>query len=172
MTARITLATALCITVGACASASRSVPESALALTAEAAWPEARVQARGWDADARLQYVQGAAVTADGTVLRDAGYWRFVYAAPGRDRQLAVTVTPLDVQSEERTPQSPPGFVTGDRTLDADWIDSSEALAAVPTFGSGTRVPMLLVPLSPERWIITIGEERYMVNAATGAVIQ
>lgn len=155
-----------------CASAAQSLPEGALALTAHEAWAEARSQARGWSADAQLQYVEGGAVTAAGTVRSDEGYWRFVFRAPDQAEQLVVEVRPTAVEATQRQPTSPPGFLIGERTLGLDWIDSPEALSALPTFDEGTRVRMMLVPTEPARWLVTLGDERVQVNARTGVVIQ
>jgi hypothetical protein len=150
-----------------CASSGAGADPAGLSLTAYAAWGEARSQARGWASDAELQYVEGASVTNEGTVRSDAGYWRFVYASDSRAQQLAVTVTPTSVDSEERTPQGPPGFVLGDATLGSDWIDSPQVVDAVPSFGGDTRVQMFLVPTTPPRWIIGDIE----IDARSGAVL-
>lgn len=157
---------ALALVATACAARGAADP-AAFSLTAFAAWGEARTQARGWANDAELQYVEGASVTNQGTVQRDAGYWRFVYGADSRSQQLVVTVTPTSVDSEERTPQGPPGFVLGDRTLGTDWIDSPRVVAALPPFGAETRVHMFLVPTTPPRWIVGDVE----IDARTGAVL-
>jgi len=166
------LALPVLLLAGGCGSARGAVDVDALALTARQAWAEARSQARGWSTDARLRYVEGAAVDNQGRVLPDAGYWRFVYDAPGESQQLAVTVRPTDVEATERAPQSPPGFVIGDRVLGSEWIDSPAAIAAAPAFDTGTRVPMLLVPTSPERWFVTYSDGRVGIDAATGARVE
>ena len=166
------LALSALVTAGACASASQSVPTSALELTARQAYAEARNQALGWSGAAQLQYVEGAAVTGQGTVRRDAGYWRFVFSAPGESQQLAVQVTPTDVQAEQRAPQSPPGFIIGERTLGGGWIDSDAALAPLPPLNQGTRVPMLLVPAPSESWYVTLSDGRVQVDAASGRVVR
>lgn len=167
-TLRLGVVLGLCVAAGACASARSSIAPGALAITAYAAFGEGRSQARGWSRDAELQYIEGAAVTNQGTVQSDAGYWRFVYRSPSQAAQYVVTVTPTAVDGEERTPQSPPGFVIGDATLGTDWIDSPQAIAAAPSFGAETRVQMMLVPTTPPRWII--GETE--IDARSGAVIR
>ena len=156
----------VCVQAGACASA--GVDPGRLAVTAYSAWGEARTQARGWSTDAQLQYVEGASVTSQGTVLPDAGYWRFVYRSPSRGQQYVVTVTPTSVDGEERTPQGPPGFAIGNATLGTDWIDSPQVVAALPAFGAETRVQMMLVPTTPPRWVVGNSE----IDARTGAVIR
>lgn len=163
---RMGLLLSVCVLAAACASA--AVDPVRLAITAQAAWGEARTQARGWSTDARLQYIEGASVTNQGTVQPDAGYWRFAYRSPSRAQQFVVTVTPTSVAGEERTPQGPPGFAVGDATLGNDWIDSPQAIAALPSFGAGTRVHMYLVPTTPPRWIV--GDTH--LDARTGAVLQ
>lgn len=168
---RLALVLLVGTSLGACGSARGSIDPNQLSITAYAAFGEARTQARGWSNDAVLQFVEGASVTNRGTVMTDAGYWRFVYRAPSKPLQYVVTVTPTAVNGEERTPQSPPGYVIGDNTLGTDWIDSPQAVAAAPSFGVETRVPMTLVPTVPPRWIVE-AESRTEVNARTGAVIQ
>lgn len=155
-----------CLQASACASA--AVDPVRLAITAQAASGEARTQARGWSTDARLQYIEGASVTSQGTVQPDEGYWRFAYRSPSRAQQFVVTVTPTSVAGEERTPQGPPGFAVGDATLGDDWIDSPRALAALPSFDVATHVHMYLVPTTPPRWIV--GDTH--LDARTGAVLQ
>ena len=160
------LALGLALVATGCASRGTATTGT-LSLTAYAAWGEARSQARGWANDAELQYVEGASVTNEGTVRSDAGYWRFVYGADSRAEQLAVTVTPTSVDTEERTPQGPPGFVLGDATLGSDWIDSPQVVEAMGSFGADTRVHMYLVPTTPPRWIIDDVE----IDARSGAVL-
>lgn len=155
-----------CLQASACASA--AVDPVRLAITAQSAWGEARTQARGWATDARLQYIEGASVTSQGTVQLDAGYWRFAYRSPSRAQQFVVTVTPTSVAGEERTPQGPPGFAVGDATLGNDWIDSPQAISALPSFDASARVHMYLVPTTPPRWIV--GDTH--LDARTGAVLQ
>lgn len=168
---RLLLIPALSLGLAGCGAARGSVDPNLLAITAYAAFGEGRSQARGWASDAELQYIEGASVTNQGTVQSDAGYWRFVYGSPSRAAQYVVTVTPTAVDGEERTPQGPPGYALGDATLGTDWIDSPQAIAAAPSFGAETRVPMLLVPTTPPRWIIE-AQTRTEVNARTGAVIR
>ena len=157
----------LAILVSACTTGRADISPEARMLTAYAAWGEARTQARGWAPDAELQYVEGASVTNRGTVMSDAGYWRFVYRADSRSQQYVVTVTPTSVDGEERTTQGPPGFALGDATLGTDWIDSPQVVAALAPFGEGTRVHMFLVPTTPPRWIVGDVE----LDARTGAVL-
>lgn len=155
----------LAFMVTACASARSAEDVERLSLTAYAAWGEARSQARGWASDSELQYVEGASVTNRGTVLPDAGYWRFVYSADSRSQQYVVTVTPTSVAGEERSPQGPPGFALGDATLGSDWIDSPRVVDAIGDFPNETRVLMYLVPTTPPRWIVGDTE----IDARTGA---
>ena len=165
---RVLLAGALGATLlGAGCAARSTVDPAAFELTAWEAWGEARTQARGWASDAELQYVEGAAVTNDGTVLSDAGYWRFVYRADSRSQQYVVNVTSTSVDGEERVPQGPPGFVIGDATLGTDWIDSPRVVDALEPFGDATRVHMILVPTTPARWIVGDVE----INATTGEIL-
>lgn len=166
------LGLSLGLLAGGCASARGSIDPTRLAVTAHQAWGEARSQARGWASDAVLQYVEGASVTNDGTVHPDAGYWRFAFRAPSRTQQFVVTVTPTSVAGEERSPQSPPGYAIGDATLGTDWIDSPQAIAALPSFGAGTRVQMFAVPTSPPRWLADLEGGMREIDARTGAVIR
>jgi hypothetical protein len=146
------------LTVGvaffATACAARQADPTAFAITAHSAYGEARTQAAGWASDAELQYVEGASVTNRGTVQPDAGYWRFVFGADSRSQQYVVTIAPTSVNGEERTPQGPPGFVLGDRTLSTDWIDSPAVVEAIGGYAADTRVQMFLVPTTPARWIV------------------
>ena len=153
--------------LSACSSTRAASTPAGLSITAYAAWGEARTQARGWAQDSELQYVEGASVTNAGTVLTDAGYWRFAYSAPSRSQQFVVTVTPTSVNSEERTPQGPPGYVLGDATLGTDWIDSPQVVDALPEFGPETRVSMYLVPTTPPQWLVGDTE----IDARTGAIL-
>ena len=157
----------LAILVSACTTGRADISPEARMLTAYAAWGEARTQARGWAPDAELQYVEGASVTNRGTVMSDAGYWRFVYGADSRSQQYVVTVTPTSVDGEERTPQGPPGFVLSDATLGTDWIDSPRVIEAYGGFADDTRAHIFLVPTNPPRWIVGDVE----IDARTGAVL-
>ena len=157
----------LALMVSACTTGRANISPDARMLTAYAAWNEARSQGRGWAPDAELQYVEGASVTNRGTVMSDAGYWRFVYGADSRSQQYVVTVTPTSVDGEERTPQGPPGFALGDASLGTDWVDSPRAIEALAPFGEGTRVHMFLVPTNPPRWIVGDVE----IDARTGAML-
>jgi hypothetical protein len=156
------------VLLAACGAARGNVEAPGLALTAYGAWGEARGQAFAWASDSRLQYVEGASVTNRGTVMSDAGYWRFVYGSPSRTTQYVVTVTPTSVDGAERTPQGPPGFVLGDASLGTDWIDSPRVVDALAPFGDGTRVHMFLVPTTPPRWIVGDVE----IDARTGEVLE
>jgi len=161
------LGVGLAVVVTACTTGRADISPEARMLTAYAAWGEARSQARGWAPDAELQYVEGASVTNRGTVLSDAGYWRFAYRADSRSQQYVVTVTPTSVDGEERTPQGPPGFAIGDATLGTDWIDSPQAVDALDSFAEDTRIQMFLVPTNPPRWIAGDVE----IDARSGAVL-
>ena len=158
--------------IAACASARGQIDPERLAVTAHQAWGEARSQARGWATDAVLQYVEGASVTNTGTVQPDAGYWRFAFRSPSRTQQYVVTITPTSVAGEERAPQSPPGYAIGDATLGTDWIDSPQAIAALPSFDAGTRVHAFVVPTTPPRWLVDLGGSMREVDARSGSVIR
>lgn len=169
---RLSLVLSLGLLSSGCGAARGQIDPTRLAVTAYAAWGEARSQARGWASDAVLQYVEGSSVTNLGAVHPDAGYWRFAFRAPSRGQQYVVTVTPTTVAGEERTPQSPPGYAIGDATLGSDWIDSPQAVGAAPSFGAETRVQMYLVPTTPPRWLVEVEGRFHEIDARTGAVIR
>lgn len=166
----------------ACAPATGDISPERLSITADDAFQEARTVAADWAPGARLRYAEGEGLRGSGRVLPEAGYWRFVYEAPDRAEQLAVTVTPRAIEQVTRPPRSPPGFVLGDAELGADWVDSPQALAAVRAAEDGTlldredaAIAMVLVPRRPPQWIVRVAAggatREWRVNALTGAVI-
>lgn len=159
-----------------CAAAAEGIPSETLGETARDAFVEARSMARAWDAEARLRYVEGQAVSPAGLVLPESGRWLFHYTAPGRTQELLVRVSALETASEERPATSPPGYVVGDNVLGPSWIDSPAVLEAVRVArpgGVAEPVSLLLVPTRPEQWVVRLPEagERWRVQAETGEVL-
>mgnify|MGYP001333990832 CR=1 FL=1 len=167
----------LAAALAGCGSATGSIPTENLGVTARDALLEARSIARAWDAGARLRYVEGENVSANGLALAGGGQWRFHYIAPGRTGELLVRVTGLETASEERAATSPPGYVVGDNALGTAWIDSPDAMAAVLQAREGGApglASLLLVPTRPEQWVVRFPDaasERWRVNAETGEVL-
>lgn len=168
------------LTAGAlagCGSAAGSIPSERLGITARDAFLEARSVARGWDAGARLRYVEGEGIAANGVAPAEGGQWRFHYIAPGRTGELLIRVSGLQTESEERPATSPPGYVVGENVLGASWIDSPAALGAVLQAregGAPGAATLLLVPTRPEQWVVRfpdVASERWRVNAETGEVL-
>lgn len=171
----LTTATAALL-LTACASAVGSIPSEALGVSAADGYVEARSVARSWDASARLRYVEGQGIGADGMADPEGGLWRFHYTAPDRSDELVVEVAPLETASAERPPTSPPGYVIGDNELGTSWIDSGEAVEAIAATGAtpGSPLSMLLVPTRPEQWVVrpASGEGRWRIDAGTGEVLE
>jgi hypothetical protein len=164
----------LAIGLAGCGSATSGIAPGALAITAQDAFFEARTAARVWDPGARLRYVEGLGVDANGRTAPETGEWRFHYTASGKTGELLVRVAPLATEQEERAATSPPGYVLGDNALDDDWVDSPLVLEAVnATNASVGSATLLLVPTNPSQWIVrpTEGDGRWRVNAETGEVI-
>lgn len=169
-------------TAWGCASAAERIPDERLRISARDALLEARTEAAAWEEGATLRYVEGEGVTAEGYVAPESGHWRFVYEAPGRADQLVVTVTPRRLERATRPRQSPPGLVLGEAALGDSWVDSPQAMAAARAAGADAllaagspAISMLLVPLRPPQWIVSIAAggttRRWRINAQTGEVI-
>jgi hypothetical protein len=162
--------------LGACASATSRIPGEALGVSARDGYVEARSVARSWDTSARLRYVEGEGIGADGLAGPQGGLWRFHYTAPDKSDELVVEVTPLETESAERPATSPPGFVIGDNALGTSWIDSGEVVEAIVGAGGAPGAPlsMLLVPARPEQWLVRPAdrEGRWRIHAETGEVLE
>jgi hypothetical protein len=162
--------------VAGCGAAVGGLAPGDLGVTARDAYLEGRTRAATWDGAARLGWMEGVSIAATGMALPGAGFWRLHYTAPGRASSLVVTVGALQATEEERSPMSPEGFAIGDRRVGDTWIDSPEALArALASRGGGVpeSVSMVLVPVDPLQWVITIPGEarRWRLDAATGQVV-
>lgn len=176
---KITIAL-LALALSGCGAAAGRIPADVLGISARDGYVEARTEARSWDANARLRYVEGSGIAANGLALQGTGEWRFHFTASGRAGEVLVRVTPLEISSEERAATSPPGYVIGSNVLDGSWIDSPAALETVlrargEAAAAGQVAEMLLVPTQPTRWVVRFpeaGTQRWTVNAETGTLIQ
>lgn len=173
---RLAMTAMVAVMLAACGAAVERIAPEALGVSARDAYTEARSVARVWSPEARLRWVQGEGISAEGLALADGGAWQFHYTAPGETRGLVVRVLALETTSEERPPSSPPGYVIGDNALDTSWIDSRQALGAVAGAAPGPvaePVSMLLIPTRPEQWVVRMGDagERWRIHAETGEVL-
>lgn len=161
--------------LAACAS---GVPETreprTLPLTAEEARFEAGAHALTWAEEPSLRWVEGEGIGPRGDVVTEDGFWRFVYQAPGRPEQLVVTVSPGAAAEAIRHREDPPSGAAPDAEVGLVWIDSDDALAAIPSAPAAPTFAMLLLATEPLEWRIrpTGGEVRWRVNARTGEVIR
>ncbi len=173
---RTAMTAMLAVTLVGCGSAAGRIAPDLLGVTARDAYTEARSVAHVWSPDARLRWVEGQGINAEGIALPETGAWQFHYTAPGQTRELLIRVMALETDSEERPATSPPGYIIGDNALGTAWVDSRrvmEALAASRPDSLPATVSMLLVPTRPEQWIVRSDEggERWRVHAATGEVL-
>lgn len=163
----------LATTLAGCGVASEGLAPGALGVSARDAYLEARSVARSWDADARLRWVEGKSIGADGVALPESGSWLFHYTAPGR--ALVVRVTPLETGSEEQPFSSPPGYVIGDNAVGTSWIDSRAVMDAVRTAASdppSAPISLILVPTRPAQWLVRAdGGARWRVTAESGEIL-
>ena len=170
-------ALALALALAACGAANSAIVGD-LGITARDGFLEARTEARSWSQDARLRYVEGLGIASDGRAAQGTGEWRFHYTASDRTGELLVRVTPLEMTREERAATSPPGYVLGSNALSASWVDSPDAMEAVlqaRAAGAAGLAELVLVPTTPQRWIVRFPEEgsaRWVVNAETGALVE
>ena len=172
---RLVATAALTAALVGCGAASEGVGPGELGVSARDAFLEARSVARTWDADARLRWVEGKSIGADGVALPEAGAWQFHYTAPDATRALVVQVAPLETGSEEQPFSSPPGYVIGDNDVGTSWIDSRAVMDAVRAAASeapSAPVSMILVPTRPEQWLVRDdGGARWRVAAENGEVL-
>jgi hypothetical protein len=168
-------ATAALVALAGCGAATEGVAPGALGVSARDAFIEARSVARSWAPDARLRWLEGSGIGADGVALPEAGEWRFHYTATGKTQALVVRVRPLETASEEQAYSSPPGYVIGDQDVGASWIDSRAAVDAVRGAAGSLEAPvgLLLVPTRPVQWLVRPGGDgpRWRVHAETGEVL-
>lgn len=172
---RLAMTAALVITLVGCGSASGRIAPGSLGVSARDAHVEARSMATVWSSSARLRWIDGEAINANGVAVEGEGAWTFHYTAPNRSTGLTIRVMPLQTTSEEQPATSPPGVVLGENAVGSTWVDSRVVAGSISASGAALAGPlsMRLVPMQPQRWIVAGSESnaRWEVHAETGEVL-
>ncbi|MGH7483004.1 MAG: hypothetical protein ACRELV_12690 [Longimicrobiales bacterium] len=161
-------------TSAACGPAIDQAVLESLAISARDGLAEALTSAATWSQDAELRWIEGHDIDASGRATPGAGAWIYVFEAPGVAEQLAVAVSPRELEEELRPRRSPTGVVVGDAPLPADWIDSTDALervsAAEPGLADGA-LSVSLLPTRPAQWIIRADGRTWRLDARSGDLV-